>query len=139
MLDLDDDEPGVLIGHATAAPLAALMAQTDLSGGTGAQLVDAVAVGIEVEFALGRLMNPEHYDRGWHATSTIGVVGAAAACARLLKSDAISTGMSLSMAASFSAASGRTSAPARTAPRRHRGPARPHCEQVRAGWSDRRA
>ena len=28
---------------------------------------------------LGRLMNPRHYQRGWHCTSTLGAIGAAAA------------------------------------------------------------
>ena len=53
---------------------------------------------------LGRLMNPRHYQRGWHCTSTLGTIGAAAAVSRLLGLDAAATGHALAIAAS--AASG---------------------------------
>jgi 2-methylcitrate dehydratase PrpD len=44
-----------------------------------------------------------HYLQGWHATATIGVIGAAAACARLLELDAVRAGMAISLATSMSA------------------------------------
>jgi 2-methylcitrate dehydratase PrpD len=47
-------------------------------------------------------MNPRHYhERGWHCTSSIGMLGAAAAAARLLKLDAPSTVHALGIAASL--------------------------------------
>ncbi|MGH6640398.1 MAG: MmgE/PrpD family protein, partial [Polaromonas sp.] len=45
-------------------------------------------------------MYPEHYDRGWHITGSTGTLGAAAACARLLKLDTPKTAMALGIAAS---------------------------------------
>jgi 2-methylcitrate dehydratase PrpD len=45
-------------------------------------------------------MYPDHYDRGWHITGSTGTLGAAAACARLLKLDVQKTTMALGIAAS---------------------------------------
>ncbi len=36
-------------------------------------------------------MSPGHYQHGFHATATVGSIGAAAACARLLGLDADTT------------------------------------------------
>jgi 2-methylcitrate dehydratase PrpD len=46
------------------------------------------------------MIYPEHYDRGWHITGSTGMLGAAAACARLLHLDADRTAMALGIAAS---------------------------------------
>ena len=45
-------------------------------------------------------MNPSHYEHGWHCTSTIGTIGAAATAARVLGLDAEETTRALSIAAS---------------------------------------
>ena len=45
-------------------------------------------------------MNPRHYQRGWHCTSTLGTIGAAAAASRLLGLDAIAANHALAIAAS---------------------------------------
>jgi 2-methylcitrate dehydratase PrpD len=45
-------------------------------------------------------MNPRHYQRGWHCTSTLGTIGAAAAAARLLRLDESACGHALAIAAS---------------------------------------
>ena len=78
------------------AALAAAEAER-LSGRAG---LDAEVVGFEIEARLGRLMNPRHYRRGWHCTSTLGTIGAAAAVSRLLGLDARSAGHALAIAAS---------------------------------------
>jgi len=39
---------------------------------------------VEVECRIGRSVNPDHYARGWHITSTTGVFGAAAAVGKLI-------------------------------------------------------
>src|SRR5262249_33896567 len=57
-------------------------------------------VGFEIEARLGALMNPRHYQRGWHCTSTLGTIGAAAAVSRLLTLDAEATGHALAIAGS---------------------------------------
>jgi 2-methylcitrate dehydratase PrpD len=66
-----------------------------------ARLLDAYVVGFEIECRLGRVMNPRHYhQRGWHCTSSIGTLGAAAAAARVLGLDAGTTVHALGIAAS---------------------------------------
>jgi 2-methylcitrate dehydratase PrpD len=45
-------------------------------------------------------MNPRHYQRGWHCTSTLGTIGAAAAASRLLGLDAAAANHALAIAAS---------------------------------------
>jgi 2-methylcitrate dehydratase PrpD len=41
-------------------------------------------LGVDVECRIGNAVSPEHYQRGWHITSTCGVFGAAAAVAKAL-------------------------------------------------------
>jgi 2-methylcitrate dehydratase PrpD len=47
-------------------------------------------------------MNPRHYQRGWHCTSTLGTIGCAAAVSRLFGLDAAAAGHALAIAASES-------------------------------------
>ena len=58
-------------------------------------------LGFEVQARLGRAIGEAHYALGWHATSTFGTVGAAAASARMLGLDAARTATALSIAASL--------------------------------------
>jgi len=67
---------------------------------SGRELIDALVLGIDVSCRVGNAMYPEHYDRGWHITGSTGTLGAAAACARLLKLDTQQTAMALGIAAS---------------------------------------
>jgi 2-methylcitrate dehydratase PrpD len=46
------------------------------------------------------VMNPSHYQRGWHCTSTLGAVGSAAAVARFLQLDKLTVGHAIAIAAS---------------------------------------
>jgi 2-methylcitrate dehydratase PrpD len=55
-----------------------------------------------VETTLAAALNPEHYDHGWHATCTLGTLGAAAAAARLLGLDPGQIRTALAVAASQS-------------------------------------
>jgi 2-methylcitrate dehydratase PrpD len=57
-------------------------------------------LGIDVSCRIGNVMYPDHYDRGWHITGSTGMLGAAAACARLLGLDEQRTAMALGIAAS---------------------------------------
>ena len=52
---------------------------------TGAALLHAFVLGVEVECRLGNAVSPWHYKRGWHITSTCGVFGAAAAVGEVLR------------------------------------------------------
>ena len=95
-----DDMCFVSLAHPSAPLVAALLAAGELIGAPGSRLIDAYIVGFEIEARLGRLMNPRHYQRGWHCTSTLGAIGAAAACSRLLALDARAAGHALAIAAS---------------------------------------
>ncbi len=86
-LDFDDNYlPGFT--HATAVLGPALFALGEEIGASGRQILDAYIVGLEMHGAVGRGVNRDHYDMGWHGTSTVGCIGTAAACGRLLGLDA---------------------------------------------------
>ena len=71
-----DDMCFVSLAHPSAPLVPALLAAGELSGASGSAILDAYVMGFEVEARLGRVMNPRHYQRGWHCTSTLGAIGA---------------------------------------------------------------
>ena len=80
-LDYDDMHVPTLI-HPTVPVVAAALAVGEERRASGADLLNAIATGIEVECRLGLALFPAHYDAGWHSTATLGTLGAvAAACA----------------------------------------------------------
>jgi 2-methylcitrate dehydratase PrpD len=95
-----DDMCFVSLAHPSAPLVAASMAAAETAGSGGRAVLDAYVIGFEIEARLGALMNPRHYRRGWHCTSTLGTVGAAAAVSRLLGLDPASAGHALAIAAS---------------------------------------
>jgi 2-methylcitrate dehydratase PrpD len=78
----------------------AALALAEYLGLGGRALIDALVLGIEVSCRVGNAIYPDHYDRGWHITGSTGMLGSAAACARLLGLDAARTQMALGIAAS---------------------------------------
>ena len=96
-LDYDDTHT-TMSGHPTAPVLPAVLALAQQLGSSGAQVLTAFVVGVEVECRLGPVLGTEHYDKGWHATGTLGVFGAAAACASLLGLDTERWGHALGLA-----------------------------------------
>lgn len=98
-LDFDDCHT-ILDGHPTVPVAPALIALADARDASGAAVLQAYIAGIEAQLRLARLFNPDHLERGWHPTATIGILGCAAACARLLDLDAERTATALSIAAS---------------------------------------
>ncbi len=99
-LDFDDTFMGA-ITHASAALVPALLALGEERETSGAAIVDAYIVGLELHAALGSGLIRSHYDHGWHATSTIGTMGTAGACARLLGLDAGRFAHALSLSTSM--------------------------------------
>jgi 2-methylcitrate dehydratase PrpD len=95
-----DDMCFVSLAHPSAPLVAAAFAAAEHAGASGRSLLDAYVVGFEIESRLGRALNPRHYQRGWHCTSTIGTLGAAATAARLLGLDREAAGHALAIAAS---------------------------------------
>lgn len=102
--DWDDHElPGQT--HPSVVLVPAVLALGEERRLSGAAVLDAYIVGLEAIIRIGEACGISLYGRGWHATSTIGAVGAAAACARLLGLDSAATahalGLSVSMASGF--------------------------------------
>ena len=95
-----DDMCFISLAHPSAPLVAAALAAAEVAGASGRTLLDAYVVGFELEARLGRAMNPRHYQRGWHCTSTLGTLGAAAAASRLFGLDAAATEHALAIAAS---------------------------------------
>jgi 2-methylcitrate dehydratase PrpD len=100
-LDFDDTN-FAMMGHPSAPVLSAALAAGELALADGRALVHAFLLGFEVETTLAEVLNPAHYHHGWHATCTLGTIGAAAAAARLLGLDSAQTRMALAVAASQS-------------------------------------
>ncbi|WP_420392652.1 MmgE/PrpD family protein [Acuticoccus sp.] len=98
-----DDVNAAMMGHPTAAVAPAVLALAELEDARGDELLAAIVVGHEVCAALGAMVGREHYERGFHATGTVGTFGAAAACAALLKLDADRTEAALGLAATQAA------------------------------------
>ncbi|MCW5632561.1 MAG: MmgE/PrpD family protein [Rubrivivax sp.] len=97
--DFDDTHLKTII-HPAGPVASAALALAERTGSSGRELIDALVLGIDVACRVGNAMYPEHYDRGWHITGSTGTLGAAAACARLLKLDEQKTAMALGIAAS---------------------------------------
>src|SRR6266705_2327936 len=97
-LDFDDTN-FAMMGHPTAPVLSAALAAGELALADGRTLVHAFLLGFEVETTLAEVLNPAHYEKGFHATGTLGTIGAAAAAARLLGLDATQTRTALAIAA----------------------------------------
>ena len=96
-----DDYHGPSIAHAGAPLIAVCLALGECENASGARVLDAHVHGLQAMRALGDLLCSEHYTHGWHATSTIGALGAAAAGARLLRLDAARAAAAVSLASSM--------------------------------------
>jgi 2-methylcitrate dehydratase PrpD len=96
-LDYDDVHESVR-GHPSAVLLPALLAEAEARHATGADFLAAYIIGVETMCRLGLALGSSHYEAGWHSTATLGVIGAAAACARLMRLDTDQTVHALGLA-----------------------------------------
>ena len=92
-----------LLTHPTVPALSAALAVGQETGASGKDLVRAFSIGLEVECKLAEAVNPQHYQRGFHSTGTLGVFASAAAAASLMGLDHEHTRTALSIAGSKSA------------------------------------
>ena len=105
-LDFDDTHlPSVL--HPSASVVPACLATAEALGSTDRDTIAAIAIGIEVTVRLGLggySAGVNHFfERGWHATSICGTLGAAAGVARLRGLDATGIRDAIGIAASMAA------------------------------------
>jgi 2-methylcitrate dehydratase PrpD len=108
--DYDDTQLAVaadrvygLLTHPTAPALPAALAMGEMVKASGADIMLAYHLGVEVECKIAEAIAPRHYQTGFHATATCGTFAAAAAAASLMKLDAETTARALSIAGSQSA------------------------------------
>src|SRR5580704_16841037 len=96
-LDYDDVNLS-MPGHPSVTILPGLIALGEQRRSSGREVVAAFVAGYEIACRIGMALRPGHYDRGFHATGTIGALGAAAACAHLLGLDADATARAIGIA-----------------------------------------
>jgi 2-methylcitrate dehydratase PrpD len=97
---LDFDDMTRTIGHPSPPLVPAALAVGEAAEATGRDLVTAYAAGFEVGTRIGTALEPGHYRKGWHSTSTFGTFSAAAAAVSLLGLDDAEARHALSIAAS---------------------------------------
>src|SRR6516164_290925 len=83
VLDYDDTHSHNII-HPAGPVIAAILALSERRQVSGAEFVNALVLGVDVECRIGNSVYPKHYDAGWHITGTAGVFGAAAASGKLI-------------------------------------------------------
>lgn len=81
-LDLDDVHSDVR-GHPSAVILPSLLAVDD-NDISMQRFLEAYIIGVETMAVIGRNIGSSHYEKGWHATSTLGSIGSAVATSYLL-------------------------------------------------------
>ncbi|KAG0646497.1 hypothetical protein D0Z07_7454 [Hyphodiscus hymeniophilus] len=97
--DYDDTHLDTII-HPTGPVASALLAVAEWKGGfSGPEFLLALTAGIEAECKVGLAVWPEHYDVGWHITSTTGSIGAAVAVSKLLSLSTTQTAHAIGIAA----------------------------------------
>jgi 2-methylcitrate dehydratase PrpD len=101
-LDFDDIHPAML-GHPSGVLIPVILSLGSMAHLDGNRAIAAYVAGAELAAHLGRAAAAPQYNRGWHTTSTIGVLAAAATAARLLDLDAATTAHALGIAASAAA------------------------------------
>ena len=97
---LDFDHSFTIMGQPTAPVAPATFALGETLGASGRQVIEAYVAGFEVTAKLVHSLRDSAHD-GWHAPSTLGSFGAAAACSKLLGLDAAKTQMALGITASM--------------------------------------
>ncbi|MET1178204.1 MmgE/PrpD family protein [Peribacillus simplex] len=100
VLDYDDASVGVVI-HPSAPILSAIAPLAEKLSSSGKEVITAYAIGTEVMIRIGQVMGIRHYNLGWHATDTLGTMGASAACSYLLHLNAEQCSHAIAIAASM--------------------------------------
>ncbi|PVH80669.1 2-methylcitrate dehydratase PrpD [Cadophora sp. DSE1049] len=97
--DYDDTHLDTII-HPTGPVASAVLAIAEWKGGiSGKDFLLALIAGIEAECKVGLAVWPEHYDVGWHITSTTGSIGAAVGVSKLLSMSCAQTAHAVGIAA----------------------------------------
>lgn len=98
-----DDVLRPILGHPTAAILPVVLALGEKLSVGGKGVITAFVAGVEIAARVGAMMGEKHYEKGWHATGTVGTFGAAAAAAHMMQLDAETTAQCFGIAATQAA------------------------------------
>jgi 2-methylcitrate dehydratase PrpD len=108
--DYDDTQLAVakdrvygLLTHPTAPALPPVLALAECHERSGAEVLTAYLVAVEVECKVAEAIAPRHYQQGFHSTGTCGAIGAAAGAAKVLRLDAEATRRALALGATQAA------------------------------------
>ena len=82
-----DDTLASFLGHPSVTLFPALLALSEYEGMSVKDFLSSYIIGLQAGCAVGACAGLEHYMAGWHATSTLGHIASAAACAKLLGLD----------------------------------------------------
>lgn len=96
-----DDYNRSSVAHTSTVLIPTALAVSEQLDCRGATCLDASIIGLEVMVYLGTVINMDHYLRGWHATSTLGAIGAAAVASRLMRLDLKKSAAAMSLATSM--------------------------------------
>jgi len=99
-LDYDDIYPE-MSGHPSAPLISAIISLGEREKISGRKFLEAYIAGFEIESKLAATIFPEQDKKGWHSTSTTGVMGAAVASAKILNLDVKDINTTLGIAASL--------------------------------------
>ncbi len=86
VLELDDGHRGAQI-HLGAVIFPTALAISEAYDLSGREFIEGVIVGYEVGILLGKIVNPDHRNKGFHTTGTIGTFVAGSVASKLLKLD----------------------------------------------------
>lgn len=100
-IDFDDATTIDLSGHVSAILVPVALAVGQAQHCPGRDALAAYALGYEIEMAIAKILNPWHFDRGFHPSATIGVFGATAVTARLFGATIGETSTAFAIAASL--------------------------------------
>jgi 2-methylcitrate dehydratase PrpD len=96
---LDYDDVGCR-GHISTVLAPALLAEAEVLGLGGREIIAAYVAGYETWAELARRDPGHHHVKGWHPTGIFGTIGAGAACAALRRLDPERAAMAIALSAS---------------------------------------
>lgn len=99
-LELDDTSSSNL-GHPSVSVLPALLALCEELHCKGEELLKSYLISTEVTCKIGKICAKQLHEKGWHASSITGVLGAAAGCAYLRNLDREGCAHAIGIAASM--------------------------------------
>lgn len=88
-------------GHPSAVLVPAVLGLGERLHKSGRSVLEAYICGMEILGRINEALLPEHHKRGFHSTSTAGILGAALACGKLLELDEEELENACSLACTF--------------------------------------